>query len=99
MQCQISGANNKSTFNKSIKMNTDELDEILAEHKKWLHNDGGERADLDGADLEDTDLKNANLEGANLEGANLEGANLEGANLRLVNLDGSDSEDWTNDGE
>ena len=33
------------------------IQEVLARHKKWLENDeGGQRADLQGADLRDADL-------------------------------------------
>ena len=86
-------------------MNTIELAEIIAKHKKWIDNDeGGERADLSGAnlsganlkgadlrnaDLRNADLRNANLSGANLSGAYLKGADLSGANLRNANLSGA----------
>ena len=53
------------------------ITEILEKHKKWLSNEGGERADLRGADLR----------GANLNGANLNGANLRYADLRYADLD------------
>lgn len=46
-------------------MNTDELKKIIDDHKLWLENKGGQRANL----------SRANLSGADLEGADLEGAN------------------------
>lgn len=52
-------------------MNKNELDKILSEHKLWLNNKGGQRANL----------IDANLIGANLRGAILIGADLIGANL------------------
>ena len=48
------------------------LDEILANHKKWLEGNGGERADLRGADLRRANLKGADLRGADLSGADLD---------------------------
>ena len=41
-----------------------ELEIILENHKKWLTNEGGKRANLSGAEL-----SYANLSGANLRGA------------------------------
>ena len=70
-------------------MNKAELDIILEDHKKYLDNDGGERANLWGADLRKADLREADLRGANLRGANLWGANLRGADLRGANLWGA----------
>jgi uncharacterized protein YjbI with pentapeptide repeats len=43
----------------------------LQEHKAWLHNNGGKRANLSGADLRRADLIGADLSWANLSGANL----------------------------
>jgi len=63
---------------------------ILQRHAAWLRGEeGGERADLQGADLRGANLRGANLQGANLRGANLQGANLRGANLRGANLQGA----------
>ena len=63
-------------------MNTDELKTMLEKHKLWLDDEeGGKRADLEGADLRDADLRDADLRGAELRGAELRGANLRGANL------------------
>ena len=50
------------------------IKEVLDEHKKWLLNDGGSRANLSGVNLSEADLRKANLIGANLTGSNLTGA-------------------------
>jgi hypothetical protein len=68
---------------------TDELKQILANHKLWRVGDAlGKRANLSGADLSYVDLSGANLRGANLAWANLSGANLRGANLSYIDLPG-----------
>jgi len=79
-------------------MEANELKRILEEHKKWLFNEVGLRADLEEhkkwlfnevglrADLREANLRGANLWGANLWGADLREANLRGANLRGANL-------------
>jgi len=81
-----------------------DLNKILKEHKLWLENKGGKRAnlreanlreadlretDLREANLREADLREANLREANLERANLERANLERTNLREANLRGT----------
>ena len=53
-------------------MNKKELDKIVADHKKWVMGNGGERADLQGAYLRGADLRGADLRGANLQGADLD---------------------------
>ena len=58
-------------------MNRVELDRILDSHKKWLQDDGGEKADLRGADLSWIGLCEANLRGADLRKADLLGADLD----------------------
>lgn len=78
-------------------MNTDELKTILEQHKLWLEDEGGARADLLCANLRCADLRRANLrcadlrdadlQYANLQYADLQYANLRGANLRGANLD------------
>ena len=65
-------------------MKQEEIAAVLAAHKLWLENKGGERANLDGARLD-----GANLDGANLVGANLARANLAHARLVGANLDGA----------
>ena len=72
----------------------EQLNEILENHKKWLYNEGGERADLHDTDLKEfilkgVDLRKANLQGANLSKANLEDADLRDADLRDANLEGA----------
>ena len=82
-----------------------DLNKILKEHKLWLENKGGKRAnlreanlreadlretDLREANLREADLREANLREANLERANLERTNLREANLRGTNLRGAD---------
>jgi uncharacterized protein YjbI with pentapeptide repeats len=68
----------------------DELKEVLKKHLAWrLGEEGGERANLDGANLYGASLDGANLDGANLYGANLYRANLYGASLDGANLDGA----------
>jgi hypothetical protein len=57
-------------------MTKKEIAVILEDHKKWLDDDGGKRADLRGANLREADLCGANLREANLCGADLRGANL-----------------------
>ena len=67
----------------------EQLNEILENHKKWLYNEGGERANLSEANLEYADLRGVDLRKANLQGANLSKANLEDANLRDADLEGA----------
>ena len=72
----------------------EQLNEILENHKKWLYNEGGERADLHDTDLKEfilkgVDLRKANLNGANLSKANLEDADLRDADLRDADLEGA----------
>lgn len=74
------------------------LKEILDNHLKWLKNEeGGKRADLDGADLRGANLMGADLMGADLRGsylreADLRGSYLEGANLARADLRGDNLE-------
>lgn len=65
------------------KIGKAELDNIIAQHEKWVasHGKEGERADLSYVDLSD-----ANLEGSNLQQAIFAGAKLNRANLRRTNL-------------
>ena len=78
-------------------MEKERLYEIIANHGRWLRDEGGKRADLAGADLRGAKLDRANLRWANLrraglEGVNLRGADLEGADLYGANLEGADLE-------
>ena len=69
----------------------EELKIICEKHIKWLRDEeGGERADLQGANLRDADLQGANLRDADLRGADLQGADLRGADLRGADLQGAD---------
>lgn len=63
-----------------------DLKKILENHKKWMNNEGGERADLRYADLRCADLRCADLRYANLYDANLSDANLRYADLSDANL-------------
>lgn len=68
-------------------MTTNELKEILENHKKWLVDySNGEKADLHGADLTGANLRMTNLSWANLRRANLPMANLSDTDLRDTNL-------------
>ncbi len=75
---------------------TEELEEILEKHKKWLNNDeSGEKADLretnlSGADLRGTDLRQADLRETNLSGADLQGTDLRYASLLRADLNSTD---------
>ena len=76
-------------------MNTDELKSILEQHKLYLNDEGGIKANLQGTDLREANLRCADLQGANLQGADLrwvdlQGANLRGADLQGANLQGAD---------
>ena len=72
------------------KISAEELKIILDKHMKWLKNeDGGEKANLNGADLRNADLRNADLRNADLCNANLCNANLYGADLRNADLYGA----------
>ena len=66
-------------------MNKTKLAEIIRDHKKWLANDGGSRADLSHADLSGADLSGADLSGADLSGADLSGAYLSNTLLETIN--------------
>ena len=68
-------------------MTIEELEKVLDLHKKWLNEQGGERANLHGADLRRADLRGADLRGANLRGADLHGADLRRADLHEADLD------------
>ena len=68
----------------------DKLQEILAEHDRWLRGIGGTHADLRDADLRDADLRGADLRDADLRGAVLTHAVLTHADLRDAVLTGAD---------
>lgn len=69
-------------------LTSDELSQILADHKVWLDTGGqsGKMADLCGGDLRRANLYRADLSGADLSGADLSRADLSEANLSEANL-------------
>ncbi len=73
-----------------MRITTEELKQILADHALWLSGEVGRRADLSGAILRGADLRGADLRGADLRGADLRDAILRGADLRDAILRGSD---------
>ena len=71
-------------------MNKTELNLILENHKLWLNDDGGERANLRGSDLSYSDLNGSNLRGSDLRGSDLSYSDLNGSDLSYSDLRGSD---------
>lgn len=71
-------------------MTQEEFNAILENHKKWLEENGGERANLSGVDLCGVDLRYASLRGADLRDVHLNCADLRYANLCGANLCGAD---------
>lgn len=70
-----------------MKYDGSNLKEVLAAHEKWLnHEDGGERADLQGADLQGVNLQHACLQWANKQRANMRDANLKGTDMQWADL-------------
>ena len=78
-------------------MRQEKLNEIIAEHAKWLEGPGGKRADLKRANLFGADLHEADLRYANLHLANLEGAKLPTGIYQIVGA-GSSNRCTTYDG-
>ena len=70
-------------------MTPEELKSTIENHRLWLRDEGGKRANLSGANLSGANLSGANLSEANLSEANLSEANLSGANLSGANLSGA----------
>ena len=75
-------------------MRQEKLNEIIAEHAKWLEGHSGKRADLERANLFEANLHEADLRGANMcyadmRCADLRYANLHHVNLHLANLEGA----------
>ena len=80
------------------KIGKEKLQEILAQHKRWVESKRKEgaraalgeanlqKADLRGANLQDADLSRANLQKAYMIRANLRGADLRWASLKRANL-------------
>ena len=71
-------------------MDKQEFQKILEDHKKWLQNGDGKRANLTRANLRGANLTGANLRGAYLKEADLRMADLTGANLTGSNLTRAD---------
>jgi len=65
------------------------IQQVLADHAKWLRDDGGSRANLSKANLSGANLRGAGLSGANLSGAGLSGADLSRAYLGRADLRGA----------
>ncbi len=74
------------------KISKDELNNILAQHSRWLFSEckEGEPANLSETDLSHANFFRKNLFGANLSGAYLRWVNLRDANFEGVNLRGAD---------
>ena len=77
-----------------------DVEEVLSEHRNWLHSGEGRQADFTNQDLQQTsfagrDLRQAIFRGANLQVANfqeacLQEADFRGANLRKAEFGGAD---------
>jgi len=74
-------------------MDKDNLKQILDNHKLWLDNKGGCRADLRRADLIHAGLSHSDLRDANLRGSDLRGSNLSHSDLRDADLSYTDLRD------
>jgi uncharacterized protein YjbI with pentapeptide repeats len=66
---------------------SDELAQIIAQHRRWLASakQNGKRADLSGANLNGINLSGADLSGALMQGASLKKANL--SDVQLIHTD------------
>ena len=74
-----------------MQYSQNELNEILAKHKKWLNGEeGGERANLRHAYLRYADLRHADLRHADLRHADLSYAHLSYADLSYADLSYAD---------
>ncbi|BBO80815.1 hypothetical protein DSCO28_13810 [Desulfosarcina ovata subsp. sediminis] len=77
-------------FGDGTVIDANDLQRILAEHRKWLRKEnGGKQANLQGADLYGANLERAWLMDANLKGARLSNANLQGAKMERARLQGA----------
>lgn len=75
------------TFISSKKIEREEFERILEDHKKWLEdNNTGKRADLSNLDLSNMDLSGINLSYAYMQGVNLMGTKLIGADFSYADL-------------
>ena len=74
-----------------MKMTQEELNKVLAKHKKWLNDEeDGERANLRSADLRSANLSSADLSYADLSYADLSSADLRSADLSYADLSYAD---------
>lgn len=67
----------------------EELTQTIKQHRKYLHGEGGKRADLSGADLSYAMLHRADLHRAKLRGVTLYRADFKNANLKGVDFSGA----------
>jgi hypothetical protein len=68
----------------------EQLQKIIADHKKWLNDEpDGSCANLSGANLSGANLIMANLSWANLSGADLRRANLDARHQPVLQISGS----------
>ena len=65
-------------------MTPEELRAVVDNHRLWLTETGGARANLQYASLQDANLQYASLQGANLQDADLRGANLPAPTMLLL---------------
>src|SRR3990167_4024166 len=65
------------------------LARVLENHKQWMANGSGEKANLSYAYLRSADLRSADLSYADLSSANLRYADLSYADLSSANLSGT----------
>jgi len=72
-------------------MKTEELQQVIAKHQKWLDGrEGGARADFRDCDLSGSDLRNSDLRYSNLRNSDLRYSNLRNSDLRNSDLRYSD---------
>jgi hypothetical protein len=77
-----------------MEMTAERLQEILANHQKWLKGEADlSEDDLSEDDLSEADLREADLRGAKLSEADMRGADLREADLRGANLSEADLSD------
>ncbi len=62
------------------------FNQMIADHEKWLLDEGGTKADFSGMDLKSHDFVNVDLQKANFEGADMAGIHFIRCNLAFVNF-------------
>lgn len=87
------------------RLTQEELNKKILDHRIWMQDAGGKRAefsdcdlsglDMSGADLRRADLQEADLQGAYLREADLREANLQSADLKRTDLQGAGLQ-WVN---